>query len=267
MATQTFKQVSENPEKPSVLLFTPTGISAISIYGTTINTGLSILVDNFSCTVSLLPDIERSRLRNQLSELKMIIIDEISMVSNMKLLFVHQRLKDIFGTPQYSLFAGKAIIAVGDLSQLPPYKGKPVFTEYSKDLFNLCHPWRDFTMIELTEIMRQSGDRCFTGLLNRLRTRTFSDNDLEILKSRVITSDNPNYPWQALHVFAENSLVNDHNNMMLEGLQTQPVKLVAIDKFPSHVPSSVIDKLSLNLTVKLVAFIKNLLLRKVLGYC
>ena len=105
MATQTFKQVSENPEKPSVLLLAPTGISAINISGTTINTRLSIPVDNFSCTVSPLPDIERSRLRNQLSELKMIII-EISMVSNMKLLFVHQRLKDIFGTPQYSSFAG-----------------------------------------------------------------------------------------------------------------------------------------------------------------
>ena len=62
------------------------------------------------------------------------------------------------------------------------------------------------------------------------------------MKLRVITSDNPNYPWEALHVFAENSLVNDHNNMMLERLQTQPVKLVAIDKFPSHVPSSVMDK-------------------------
>ena len=120
-------------------------------------------------------------------------------------------------------------------------------------------------MIELTKIMRQKDDRCFAELLNRLRTGTFYDNDLEILKSRVITSDNPNYPWEALHVLAENSLVNDHNNMMLETLQTQPVKLVAIDKFPSHVPSSVIDKtLFLNLTVKLVAFIKNLLLRRVL---
>ena len=85
-------------------------------------------------------------------------------------------------------------------------------------------------------------DCCFAELLSRLRTRTFCDNDLEILKSRVITSDIPNYPWEALHVFAENSLVNDHNNMMLERLQTQPVKLVAIDKFQSHVPSSLIDK-------------------------
>ena len=85
----------------------------------------------------------------------MIIIDEISIVSNMKLLFVHQRLKDIFGTPQYSVFAGKAIIVVHDLFQLPPCKRKPVFAEYRKDLFNLCHPWRDFTMTELTEIMRQ----------------------------------------------------------------------------------------------------------------
>ena len=94
MATQTFKQVSENPEKPSVLLLAPTGISAINISGTTINMGLSIPVDNFSCTVSRLSDKERSRLRNQLSELKIIIIDDISMVSNMKLLFIHQRLKD-----------------------------------------------------------------------------------------------------------------------------------------------------------------------------
>ena len=140
MATQTFKQVSKNPEKPSTLLLSPTGISAINIYGTTIDTGLSIPVVNCCWIVSPLPDIERSRLRNQLSELKMIIIDEISIASNMKLLFVHQRLKDIFGTPQYSLFAGKAIIAVGDLFQHPPCKGKPVFLEYSKDLFNLCHP-------------------------------------------------------------------------------------------------------------------------------
>ena len=147
------------------------------------------------------------------------------MVSNMKLLFIHQRLKDIFGTPEYSLFAGKAIIAVGDLFQLPPCKGKPVFAEYSKDLFNLCHPWREFTIFELTGIMRQKMTTAFAELLNRLRTGTFCDNDLQILKSRVITTDNPNYPKETLHVFAENSLVNDHNNMMLGKLQSQPVKL------------------------------------------
>ena len=61
----------------------------------------------------------------------MIIIDEISMVSNMKLLFVHQRLKEIFGTPQYSLFAGKTVIMVDDLFQLPPCNGKPVFAEFA----------------------------------------------------------------------------------------------------------------------------------------
>ena len=243
MASQTFKQISESPEKPSVLLLTPTGILATNISGTTINRGLSIPVDNnYSYSVAAVSDIERSRLRNQLSELKIIIIDEISMVSNMKLLFVHQRLKNIFGTPEYSLFAGKAIIAVGDWFQLPPCKGKPVFAEYNSELLNLCHPWRDFTMIELTEIMQQKDDHCFAELLNRLRTRTFSDDDIEILKSRIITADNPSYPWDALHVFAENSLVNDHNNMMLEKLQAESVKLLAIDKYPSHVPSSVIEK-------------------------
>ena len=70
MATQTFKKVSENPEKPSVLLLGPTGISAINISGTTINIELSIPVDDFPCTVSTLSDTERYGLRNQLSELK-----------------------------------------------------------------------------------------------------------------------------------------------------------------------------------------------------
>ena len=70
MTTQTFKQVSENPEKLSVLLLGPKGISAINISGTTINIELSIPVDDFSCTVSILSDTETYRLRNQLSELK-----------------------------------------------------------------------------------------------------------------------------------------------------------------------------------------------------
>ena len=88
-AVNTFRQISQNPEKPSVLLLAPMGIAAINIKGTTINSGLSIPVDNFGYNVTPLSDIEKSALRNNLSELKLIIIDEISMVSNMKLLFIH----------------------------------------------------------------------------------------------------------------------------------------------------------------------------------
>ena len=242
MARKTFQQISENPEKPLVLLLAPPEIAAINISGTTINTGLSIPVDMFSNSVTPLSDVQRSTLRNCFSELKMIIVDEISMISNMKFLCIHQRLTDIFGTPEYKLFGGKALIAVGDLYQLPPSKGKPIFVDHKEELLNLCHPWKDITLIVLTEIMRQKNDTEFAELLNRLRTGASVDTDIETMNSSIISTNDPCYPWEALHVFAENSAVKEHNSMMLDKLSVPPITLAAIDKYPENVSSSSLEK-------------------------
>ena len=90
-----------------------------------------------------------------LSQLKLLIIDEISMVSNTALFHVHQRLKDIFVTSSSQFFA------VGDLYQLPPIQRKSVFEDYKYDALSLYHPWHVFKMAELTEIMRQKDDQPF----------------------------------------------------------------------------------------------------------
>ena len=55
-AVNIFRQISQNPEKPSVLLLAPTGIAAINIKGTKINSGLSIPVDNIGYNVTPLSD-------------------------------------------------------------------------------------------------------------------------------------------------------------------------------------------------------------------
>ena len=105
----------------------PTGVAAINIDGTTINTGLAIPTE----TGDYLPamsDQRKTQCRLSLNDLKLIIIDEISMVGNTTLLHIHQRLKEIFGTSSTKLFAGISIIAVGDLYQLPPIKKKAVLT-------------------------------------------------------------------------------------------------------------------------------------------
>ena len=100
-------------------------------------------------------DQKRTQMRLSLSELKLLVIDEISMVSNTALHHYHQRLKEIFGTSDSQLFAGLSVIALGDLYQLPPIQRKPVFEDYKNDALNLYHPWHVFKMIELTEITRQ----------------------------------------------------------------------------------------------------------------
>ena len=70
--------------------------------------------------------------------------------------------------------------------------------------------WMDeFTMIELDEIMRQREDRQFAELLCRVRTATHTEQDIEILKSRVVEDDNPNYPHDSLHVYRLNADVDE----------------------------------------------------------
>ena len=84
-----------NPGKPTVLLAASTGVAAVDIDGTIINTALAIP----KSTGDVLPamsDQQRTQMRLSLCELKAIIIDEISMVGNTTLLHIHQRLKEIF---------------------------------------------------------------------------------------------------------------------------------------------------------------------------
>ena len=68
---------SKEPDKPRVLLLGPTGISAVNIGGTTIHSGLGMKPG-----VKLLgsSDKMKASLRKKLSEVKMLIIDEFSMV-------------------------------------------------------------------------------------------------------------------------------------------------------------------------------------------
>ena len=71
-----------DPEKPRILLLAPTGVTVVHINGTTIHCGLQI---NIGGKMFPLNDRQRVILRNKLSELKIIVKDEISMVSSMVL--------------------------------------------------------------------------------------------------------------------------------------------------------------------------------------
>ena len=180
-------------------------------------------------------DQKRTQYRIPLKDLTLIIIDEISMVGNITLLHVHQRLKDIFGVSSIDLFACISIIAVGDLYQLPPIKKKAIFDDYKMETHNLCHPWRVFKMFELTDIMRQKNDKAFTELLNRIRTASHTEDDIKVIQSRCITPSDPNYPSDALHIWAKNTPVNEYNQRKLESIQAPLIILKAKDQYQKNV--------------------------------
>ena len=69
-------------DKPKVLLMVPAGVAAVNIDGGTIHTALNIPTGHFGKNLPSFSDARKNTLRNRLSDLKVIIIDEISMVSN-----------------------------------------------------------------------------------------------------------------------------------------------------------------------------------------
>ena len=71
------------------------GVAAINIDSTTINTALAI-PKNTGDVLPAMSDQKRIQMRLLLSELKLIIIDKISMVCNTTLLHIHQKLKETF---------------------------------------------------------------------------------------------------------------------------------------------------------------------------
>ena len=100
-------------------------------------------------------DKMKSSLRNKYLELKVLVIDEISMVSNDLLLNVHLRLAEIFGCQGNQPFAELTVITIGDFFQLPPIRARPVYMQYGDTWENFEPLWRQFKILELTEVMLQ----------------------------------------------------------------------------------------------------------------
>jgi ATP-dependent DNA helicase PIF1 len=130
----------------------------------------ALLLGTSKFTTQPLTQDKLNTLRTKLSNLQLLIIDEISMVgSNM----LHKCLQQLKGKGDDTL-GNISILAVGDLYQLWPVAQPHVFAQVG-DAYARLHKsgslWLDeFKMIELDEIMRQRGDSQFAQLLCRVRT-------------------------------------------------------------------------------------------------
>ena len=102
----------KDTEKPKVLLLGPTGISAVNIGGTTIHSGLAIKP---GIKLLGLNDKSRAALRNRLSEVKLLIIVQLSMVSKDFWTDIDSRLGKIFIMIPEKAFAGLSVMTIADL--------------------------------------------------------------------------------------------------------------------------------------------------------
>lgn len=194
----------QNPDSITVLATAPTGIAAYNLKAATIHTTFHI-PPVIGLPYKDLRDEKLNSLRLKYSDLQILIIDEISMVGHILLIWIHFRLRQIKASGDSSPFGNVCIVAVGDFYQLPPIKSKALYKDFDKGE----NFWSYFSFVELTTIMRQK-DEEFAQLLNRLRTRSrtlpISNADIQLLRSRETGEES-----DALHIFARNTQVNTYN--------------------------------------------------------
>ncbi|CAK1598256.1 unnamed protein product [Parnassius mnemosyne] len=229
----------------------PTGIAAFNIDGLTVHRVFQLPVEHGSTPkYTQLSDIALKMLRDQLKDVSLIIIDEISMISNVTLLYIHLRLVSIFNVDEW--FGGRHIIVFGDLLQLPPVHEDPTykilaFSDVEKLVGSLSYSnlWTDlFNYEELTINMRQKADKSYAELLSRMRIGAVTADDIKLLEKRKINIDSSLSYHDRLNEICNyiNKLPSDTvclvptcnqcdliNSVMLDRIQSEEIVLTAND--------------------------------------
>ena len=79
-------------------------------------------------------------------------------------------------------------------------------------------------------------------MLNKIRTASLKECDETILKSRFLSQNDDNYPYDDLHNFAENKPCQEHDSNMLKSNENVLCSIPAIDALPKNVSQNVIEK-------------------------
>ena len=143
----------ENPDNVKVVKTAPTGKPAFNIDGNTVHSAFKIPA-NRGFEYCALDSDRLNTIRTQLKKLKLIFIDEISMVGSGMFNFLNLRLQQIMATNEP--FGGIRLVTVGDLFQLKPVFDKWIF-ENSQSGYNefATNIWTEyFTLPEIRVTLR-----------------------------------------------------------------------------------------------------------------
>jgi ATP-dependent exoDNAse (exonuclease V) alpha subunit len=227
-----FERIMRRPgddgDHPYVIKCAPTGTAACSIEGRTYHSALHVIPD----TVDFhgLSDKTRMEAKQELKNMKILVMDEVSMVAADVLYVIDLRLKEIKENNK-DPFGGVMMVILGDVMQLPPVKARLVFEEPNKECYQLMHKisplWEMCTVITLEENHRQAEDKDYADLLNRLRVGDMTEYDIAQLEKRVRPNNHPDIENVDMLVAGTKAIVHQKNKMCLKKINTQEITLKA----------------------------------------
>jgi ATP-dependent DNA helicase PIF1 len=170
--------------KKKVVILAPTGVAAVNVSGQTIHSFFHFKPSVTPASIKK----KKSAGKTIYKKLTTIVIDEVSMVRADLLDCIDKFLR--FNGPEEKLpFGGVQMIFIGDLYQLPPVvtsAEREIFrTHYSSPYFFSAKVFDQLNMefLELEKVYRQKDDD-FVRLLNTIRNRTVTDDDLVKFNTR-----------------------------------------------------------------------------------
>ena len=233
-----------------VAVVAPTGITAFNINKLTIHRLLMLPVEHRKTPqYRPLSDDALKVVRDMMHNVTLVIIDEVSMVSNVTLLYVHLRLTKIFQTEETEdgWFGRRNFLLLGDLLQLPPVFEGPVYTALTQKYTGCVGTvdlWCELiTYDELTKNMRQKNELEFVNILSRMCLGHVTTDGLKILTEHKLSLDDhtvsgrmqqivkllADLPPDTVCLLPTRHMCDELNKEMLKNLSGEEIHLLATD--------------------------------------
>ncbi|CAF3841968.1 unnamed protein product [Rotaria sp. Silwood1] len=206
----------ENIDEIHTLITAFTGAAAVNVGGVTIHSAFGIGTQSNSLNDHLSCD-KLNSYRCKLHSLKLLFVDEVSLIQANLWGAMHSRLTQIMGIhSNTAIFGNVGIIAIGDFYQCSPVASSSIYSSLL---------WSDhFEYVELKINERQKTNVSFSQMLNRIRKikkkEDMSKEDRDVLEKCHQRYLNKEYHPEALHLFAKNAQVDAHNEEMIEKICT-----------------------------------------------
>jgi hypothetical protein len=227
----TFLQKIRAESKKKLAVVAPTGVAAINAGGMTLHSLFQLPFGPLIPGGNARPDLHYSQEKKDLlSNLELLIIDEISMVRPDVLDQVDLILRNVKESAYP--FGGVQLLLIGDLSQLSPIIREEEWTMlggyYQTPYFFSSQVLQKapYIRIELDHVFRQK-DQDFVDILNEVRNQELSKPSLALLNARYQADFRPVAEDPYITLTTHNSLAQEINNERIETLTAEEYEFTA----------------------------------------
>ena len=204
------------------MVVAPTGVAALNIGGSTINSAFRIGFDTFP----VIQESKDPRFKKLLKNLELLIIDEISMVRAPMLDAISETLQ--IHRNSSKPFGGIHVLACGDLFQLPPVvkenEESAIFERYGSVYFFSADNFQAIEkpiFFELVTSFRQQDDKEFYNLLNNVRLGKNLESSINMINK---TCHNPEFDTESSLIITSRKYraeqINDEMLSRIDGPMT-----------------------------------------------